>query len=162
LPYFSGERTPIYDPNARGVLFGLTLKHTRADIYRALLESVGFGIRHNVDGMRAASVYPKRILAVGGGTRNLAWMQMISDIASIEMAIPSQQIGSSYGDAFLAGVGVGLFSGLGEIRKWVRYTHYLIPDPEASAGYQPLYRIYRELYNQTRGLMSELSLLYSR
>ena len=161
LPYFSGERTPIYDPNARGVLFGLTLKHTRADIYRALLESVGFGIRHNVDGMRAAAVYPKRILAVGGGTRNLAWMQMISDIASIEMAIPSQQLGSSYGDAFLAGVGVGLFSGLGEIQKWVRYTHYLTPIPEASASYQPLYRIYRELYNQTCGLMSELSSLYS-
>jgi xylulokinase len=161
LPYFSGERTPIYDPNARGVLFGLTLKHTRADIYRALLESVGFGIRHNVDGMRAASVYPKRILAVGGGTRNLAWMQMISDIAGIEMAIPSEQMGSSYGDAFLAGVGVGLFSGLSEIQKWVPYTHYLTPDPEVSAAYQPLYRIYRELYNQTRGLMSELSSLYS-
>jgi xylulokinase len=160
LPYFEGERTPIYDPNARGVLFGLTLKHSRADMYRALLESVGFGIRHNVDGMHAASIYPKRILAVGGGTRNLAWMQMISDIANIEMAIPGQQIGSSYGDAFLAGVGTGLFSNLGEIRKWVKYTHYITPNPEATAGYLPLYRIYRGLYDQTRGLMSDLSALY--
>ncbi|MGZ9166169.1 MAG: FGGY-family carbohydrate kinase [Anaerolineales bacterium] len=160
LPYFEGERTPMYDPNAKGVLFGLTLKHTRADIYRALLESVGFGIRHNADGMRAASIYPKRILAVGGGTQNLAWMQIISDIADIEMAIPSQQVGSSYGDAFLAGVGVGLFSSLGDIRKWVRYTHTIIPNPDVTAGYQPLYRIYRELYNQTRGLMSDLSALY--
>jgi xylulokinase len=160
LPYFEGERTPMYDPNAKGVLFGLTLTHTRADIYRALLESVGFGIRHNADGMRAASIYPKRILAVGGGTHNLAWMQIISDIADIEMAIPGQQIGSSYGDAFLAGVGVGLFSSLGDIRKWVRYTHTIIPNPNVTAGYQPLYRIYRELYNQTRGLMSDLSALY--
>jgi xylulokinase len=161
LPYFEGERTPMYDPNAKGMLFGLTLKHTRADIYRALLESIGFGIRHNVDGMLVESIYPKRILAVGGGAKNLAWMQIISDIANIEMAIPDKQIGSSYGDAFLAGVGVGLFSGLDEIRKWVRYTHSITPNPEATAGYQPLYRIYRELYDQTRGLMSDLSALYS-
>jgi xylulokinase len=160
LPYFEGERTPMYDPNARGVLFGLTLKHTRADIYRALLESIGFGIRHNVDGMLAASMYPKRILAVGGGVKNLAWMQMISDIANIEMAIPSQQIGSAYGDAFMAGVGVGLFSSLGKIRKWVQYTRNISPNPEVTAAYQPLYRIYRELYNQTRGLMSDLSAFY--
>jgi len=162
LPYFEGERTPMYDPNAKGVLFGLTLKHTRADIYRALLESIGFGIRHNFDGMIAEYIYPKRILAVGGGARNLAWMQIISDIANIEMSIPDQQIGSSYGDAFLAGVGVGLFSNLGEIKKWVRYTHHISPDPKATASYQPLYRIYRELYNQTRGLMSDLSALYSQ
>lgn len=160
LPYFEGERTPIYDPNAKGVLFGLTLKHTRADIYRALLESIGFGIRHNIDGMLTESIYPKRILAVGGGAKNLAWMQIISDIANIEMAIPDQQIGSSYGDAFLAGVGVGLFSSLDEIRKWVRYTHHITPNPKATAGYQPYYRIYRELYNQTRGLMSDLSALH--
>jgi xylulokinase len=162
LPYFEGERTPMYDPNAKGMLFGLTLKHTRADIYRALLESIGFGIRHNVDGMHAESINPKRILAVGGGAKNLAWMQIISDIANIEMAVPDQQIGSSYGDAFLAGVGVGLFSRLDEIRKWVRYTHYVTPNPDVTAGYQPLYRIYRELYNQTRGLMSDLSALYSQ
>jgi xylulokinase len=161
LPYFEGERTPMYDPNAKGVLFGLTLKHTRADIYRALLESIGFGIRHNIDGMLAESISPKRILAVGGGAKNLAWMQIISDIANIEMAIPDQQIGSSYGDAFLAGVGVGLFDSLDEIRKWVRYTHFITPNPEVTAKYQPLYRIYRELYNQTRGLMSDLSALYS-
>jgi xylulokinase len=159
LPYFEGERTPMYDPNAKGVLFGLTLKHTRADIYRALLESIGFGIRHNVEGMQAASIYPKRILAVGGGTKNLAWMQMISDIAYIEMAIPSQQVGSSYGDAFMAGVGVGLFRSLSEIRKWVRYTHHITPNPQVTALYEPLYRIYRELYNQTRGLMRDLSAL---
>ena len=106
----------MYDPDAKGVLFGLTLKHTRADIYRALLESIGFGVRHNVEGMLGIYL-PKRILAVGGGVKNLAWMQLISDIANIEMAIPDQQIGSSYGDAFLAGVGVGLFSNLGEISE---------------------------------------------
>jgi xylulokinase len=160
LPYFEGERTPIYDPDSKGVLFGLTLKHTRADIYRALLESVGFGIRHNMDSMIAEGLQPKCILAVGGGTKNLAWMQMISNIANIQMSIPNQQIGSSYGDAFMAGVGVGLFSDLGEIRKWVRSNQQITPDPGAVKEYKPLYRIYRELYDQTQYLMRDLSSLY--
>lgn len=160
LPYFEGERTPIYDPDAKGMLFGLTLKHTRADIYRALLESVGFGIRHNMECMLAENLHPKHILAIGGGTKNLAWMQMISNIANIQMSIPNQQIGSSYGDAFMAGVGVGLFSNLGEIRKWVYSTRQITPDPDAVAEYTPLYRIYRELYNQTQHLMRDLSALY--
>ncbi|MDP2964822.1 MAG: FGGY-family carbohydrate kinase [Pelolinea sp.] len=160
LPYFEGERTPMYDPDAKGVLFGLTLKHTRADIYRALLESIGFGIRHNVDSMLAEGLRPKCILAVGGGTKNLPWMQMISDIANIQMAIPNQQIGSSYGDAFMAGVGVGLFSGLGEIRKWVHDNRQITPDPRTAEKYAPLYSIYLKLYEQTRDLMRDLSALY--
>lgn len=160
LPYFEGERTPMYDPDAKGVFFGLTLKHTRADLYRSLLESVGFGIRHNIDGMLAAGIGPKHILAVGGGVKNLAWMQTISDIANIEMSIPEQQIGSAYGDAFLAGVGVGLFSGVSEVRNWVRYVHHITPNPESTSRYAPLYGIYRELYEQTSGLMGKLSALY--
>ena len=96
-------------PRCAGPLFGLTLSHTRGDLYRALLEAVGYGIRHNLDAMRGEGMAPARILAVGGGTLNRAWMQMVSDIAGIEQHIPAQQIGAAYGDAFLAGVGVGLF-----------------------------------------------------
>jgi xylulokinase len=61
-----------------------------ADVYRALLESVGYGIRHNIDKMNEEGIYPQRILAVGGGVQNLAWMQMVSDIAGIEQHIPDQ------------------------------------------------------------------------
>jgi len=159
LPYFEGERTPIYDPDAKGVFFGLTLKHTRADMYRALLESVGFGIRHNVECMHAEGLSPKRILAVGGGTKNKKWMQIISDIAGIKMIIPDQQIGSAYGDAFMAAVGVGLFSDLKEITKWVRYQSGIKPNPDSTRNYKPYYEIYRELYEQTKHLMHDLSVL---
>lgn len=157
LPYFEGERTPIYDPDAKGAFFGLTLKHTRADIYRALLESVGFGIRQNVESIQAKSLTPKRILAVGGGTQNKAWMQIISNIANIKMVIPEQQIGSAYGGAYMAGVGVGLFSDLSEINKWVRYKYQITPDPAIAEKYAALYRIYCELYDQTQHLMHDLS-----
>ncbi len=161
LPYFEGERTPVHDPQARGILFGLTLSNSRADIYRALLEGIGFGIRHILDKMRQADVFPTRMVGTGGGTQNLGWMQIISDIANIEMVIPEKQIGACYGDAFMAGVGVGLFKNLNEITQWVKYKYQIMPNPEAHKKYEPLYRIYRGLYEQTKGLMHDLS-LYNR
>ncbi len=157
LPYFEGERTPLNDPNAVGVLFGLKLKHTRADIYRALLESIGFGIRQNLDMMQSEGISPTRILAVGGGTKNLAWMQIISDIANVQMAIPEQQMGASYGDAFMAGVGVGIFNNLGEISKWVHHNKTIVPRKENYLRYESLYRIFVDLYQQTRDLMQDLA-----
>jgi xylulokinase len=160
LPYFEGERVPLHDPDAKGLLFGLTLRHTRADIYRAFLEGVAFSIRHNVDVMHADGVVAQRILGVGGGTKNLEWMQMISDVANIEVFIPEQQIGASYGDAFMAGVGVGIFKNLGEITKWVRNKHHIKPSHENWKKYDPQYKIYRDLYEQTKSSMHKLSELY--
>jgi len=159
LPYFCGERTPLLDPEAKGMVFGLGLSHTRADLYRALLEAVGYSIRHNIEALAEEGCRAQRILAVGGGTRNTAWMQMVSDIAGITQVIPEQQIGASYGDAFLAGVGVGLFSGTPEIRRWVRPRGTLRPDAGAHAVYDGYYRIYRELYSRNAGTMHALDAL---
>jgi len=157
LPYFEGERTPLQDPAARGVLFGLSLKHTRGDIYRAILESIGFGIRHNVEEMRKEGVIPKRILAVGGGIQNNFWMQLVADIVDIELSIPRQLIGASYGDAFMAAVGVGLFKDLTEIIRWVKNNKIISPDPQVHKQYALNYKIFRELYDATKPLMHELS-----
>jgi len=157
LPYFQGERTPFEDPDAKGVLFGLTLQHTRADVYRALLESIGFGVNHNLEVMSSLGVEPKRILGVGGATKNREWMQIISDIANVKMLIPKQQIGASYGDALMAGVGAGVYESLDEIKHWIDYDQEIIPDAGRHQDYQPLYKIYRKLYKQTKDLMSELS-----
>jgi len=157
LPYFEGERTPLHDPKAKGMLFGLSLKHTRGDVYRAILESVGFGIRHNIEVMIKEGVKPKRILAVGGGTKNSIWMQIVSDIANIEMNIPEEQIGASFGDAFMAGVGIGLFKDLSEIKKWVTYKQVIKPDFESHESYDLNYKMFRSLYELTKPLMHELS-----
>lgn len=157
LPYFEGERTPIHDPKAKGVLFGLSMKHTRADMYRAILESVAYGIRHNVELMKEEGVEAKRILAVGGGTKNLEWLHIVSDVANIAMDVPEQQIGASYGDAFMAGVGVGVFKDLSEITKWVKMKHEIKPDAQARQEYQLNYEIFRELYERTAPLMHKLS-----
>ena len=109
--------------------------------------------------MLAAGVTPKRILAVGGGTKNPDWMQMVSDIANIAMVIPEQQIGASYGNAFRAGVGVGLIKNMSEISRWVHNKSEIKPIPENKKKYDPLYQIYRELYEQTKHLMHDLSAL---
>jgi len=156
LPYFSGERTPILDPDAKGVIFGLGLSHTRADVYRAVLESIGFGIRHNIEQMKKEGADPRRLLAVGGGAQNPLWMQIVSDIVGLEQSIPEQQIGACYGDAFLAGVGVGLFSGLAEAARWVKTKQVVRPRPSSHEEYEGYYHIYRELYTATAPLMGRL------
>ena len=153
LPYFSGERTPLNNPDARGMIYGLTLGHGRADVYRAVLESVGFSIRHNIEALQAEGCSAERILAVGGGTRNPAWMQIVSDIAGVEQVVPSRQIGASFGDAVLAGVGVGMFSGISAASGWVRAGETVRPDPANRTEYDAGYGLYRELYERTSGLM---------
>ena len=157
LPYFEGERTPLHDPKARGVLFGLSLKHTRGDVYRAILESVGFGIRHNLAAMREEGLNPERIIAVGGGTLNDLWMQLVADIGAVELAIPQQLIGASYGDAFMAGVGAGRFKDLTEITRWVKNKKIVRPNPAAHKQYALNYKIFRELYESNRSLMHDLA-----
>lgn len=157
LPYFSGERTPILDPGAKGLIFGLDLSHTRADLYRAVLESIGYGIRHNIDEMKSEGVEIRRILAVGGGTLNPLWMQIVSDIADIEQHIPAQQIGACYGDALLAGVGVGLFKSISDATRMVNIKTVVRPDEATHLAYAKYYQIYRELYTQNASLMHRLS-----
>jgi xylulokinase len=157
LPYFEGERTPLHDPKAKGSLFGLSLKHTRGDVYRAILESVGFGIRHNLEVMREEDVIPGRILAVGGGTQNELWMQLVADIVNIELAIPEQLIGASYGDAFMAGIGVGLFKDLTQITQWVKNKKVVVPNSETHGQYALNYSFFRNLYEATRSLMHDLT-----
>lgn len=157
LPYFEGERTPLHDPRARGVWFGLSLKHTRGDVYRAIMEGVAFGIRHNFEEMEAEGVRPRRILAVGGGTQNPLWLQIVADVCNIELALPEQQIGASYGDAFLAGRGIGLFNDLSEIKQWVKTRQAIRPVPGSGPLYDVNYQIFRELYPSTRSLMHRLA-----
>ena len=107
LPYFSGERTPIHDPHAKGVLFGLNLTHTRGDIFRALLEGIAYGTNHIVETYLDAGADPRKMFAVGGGTRNRVWAQATSDVSGRTQIVRRRTVGASYGDAFLAALAVG-------------------------------------------------------
>lgn len=156
LPYFAGERTPINDPKAKGVFFGLTLEHTRGDVFRAILESIAYGIRHNFEIMAQEGIRPLRIILAGGGLKNPLLTELISSICKSELNIPSQQIGASYGDAFLAAMGVGVFKNIEDINNWVKMQGIVRPDLSFSYIYDAKYRLFRELYLQTRTSMHEI------
>lgn len=159
LPYFSGERTPINDPLAKGVIFGLSLTHTRAQMFRATLEGMGHGIRQHVDLFTDIGAPPKVIRAVGGGTKNAAWLQAVSDISGVPQEVAPVVVGASYGDAFLAGLATGLVSGPDAIRQWQGQGNTVVPDPKMREIYDPLHEIYKGLYDSTKEHMHTLSKL---
>ncbi|MEO1290868.1 MAG: FGGY-family carbohydrate kinase, partial [Chloroflexota bacterium] len=155
LPYFSGERTPINDPHAKGVMAGLTLSHTRDHIFRAILESVAFGIRHNIETFNNIGAPVKRVMAVGGGTQSQTWLQIVSDVAGIEQILPEKTIGASYGDAFLAGLATGILK-REDLSNWVQTKTVITPNEDRHPQYQSLYQNYFELYQQTKDIVHKL------
>jgi len=162
LPYFSGERNPIFDGYARGMIFGLNLTHTRADIYRAMLESVGYGVRHNMESFWNDNKYPTQIMAIGGGIHNLPWMQIVCDICNFSQNIPEVKVGACYGDAFMAALGIGLYEKGSDVKQWVKVEKTIHPNPEAHEKYNELYQIYRELYPANKELMHRISAIQLR
>jgi xylulokinase len=158
LPYFAGERTPLHDPNARGMFAGLSLLHTRGHLYRAVLEGVGYGVRHHLEIMHELDAAPLRIVAVGGGTQSDLWAQIVSDIAGITQLIPARKIGASYGDAMLAGLAVGVIDSVEELADgWTRIARTVEPNPANAAVYDEGYGIYRDLYENTKGQLHALA-----
>ena len=154
LPYFSGERTPIYDPLARGVIAGLTLRHRRGHLLRAAYEGIACGVRQIVGAFEEAAGQPARIVAVGGGTQGGLWTQIVSDVCGLEQQVPAQTIGASYGDALLAAIGVGLVP---PETDWARQDHTVRPDPSKAAAYSALFRTFTELYPATRRQVHRLA-----
>ncbi len=142
LPYFAGERTPIMDPQARGVVAGLTLSHTRGDLYRAALEATAYGVRHNVETIEAAGGDIRRIVAVGGGTQGRLWTQVVSDVIGRPQEIRENSVGASYGCALLAAQLVEEV----DVDAWNPLRETVRPQPGTRANYDASYRLYRELY----------------
>jgi xylulokinase len=153
LPYFSGERTPIHDPHAKGAFFGMDLTHTRADLYRAVLEGIAMGTAHVFETCAEAGAAPETVRAVGGGTKNALWLQATSDLSGVPQELCDKTIGASYGDAFLAALAVGLV-GEGDIARWNPVTSRV--EPERVAAYDRQYPLWKRLYVQTRDIAWEL------
>ena len=153
LPYFSGERTPIHDPQAVGAFFGLNLTHTRGDMFRAVCEGIASGTAHVMDTCRDLGAAPSRVLAVGGGTQNAVWMQATSDLGGVAQIVAEKTIGASYGDAFLAAVAVGRALP-DQIAEWNPVAR--VVQPMTEAAYARQYPLWRRLYTQTRDIAQEL------
>lgn len=152
LPYLTGERTPHPDPLARGGFVGLTVRHTRPHLTRAVLEGVAFGLRDSFELMRAAGLSEIRQVRVsGGGARSPLWRQILADVLGSELATVNTTEGAAFGAALLAGVGAGIWpDGATACAETIRVTGSTAPNPEAVAAYQQPYALYRGLYPALR------------
>ncbi|MDE0534022.1 MAG: FGGY family carbohydrate kinase [Albidovulum sp.] len=153
LPYFSGERTPLHDPEAKGCIFGLNLTHTRADLYRAVLEGIAYGARHVIETFEDIGAKPNRLLAVGGGTKNRIWLQSVSDISGFDQILREISIGASYGDAFLAAMAAGAAEQR-DIDAWNPVSEKIIA--RTDAVYENGYSVFRDLYRNNKELMRRI------
>ncbi len=154
LPYFSGERTPIFDHHARGIIAGLTLRHRRGHVFRAVYEGIAFGIRQILELLDTEANPVERLVAVGGGTQGSLWTQVVSDVTGRVQEVPEQTIGAAYGDALMAAIGTGLVP---PETDWARVTTVVRPNPENRALYDELYSLYSSLYPATRDHMHALA-----
>ncbi len=153
LPYFSGERTPIHDPHARGAFFGLNLTHTRADMFRAVVEGIAAGTAHVLETYAELGASPDRILAVGGGTKNALWLQATSDFGGVPQQVCEKTLGASFGNAFLAALAIGA-ANPEDITRWNPNASTVTPEPVPAYALQ--YPLWKRLYTQTRDLMQAL------
>ena len=148
LPYLMGERTPIWDPTARGAFIGLSARHTRAHLYRAVLEGIAYAFRQIQEIAGAAGI--SRITAIDGGARSALWRQILADVLGVPIAEGGEQAGTALGSAFLAALGTGGAKDFREITNWVAIHSITTPNPTAMERYSRLYPVYASLYEKLR------------
>lgn len=157
LPYLSGERTPHADPLARGAFVGLTTRHGRGHLVRAILEGVTFSLRDSLAIFRELGVPIDEIRASGGGAKSPFWRQIQADVFNQKVVTINSQEGPAFGVALLAAVGCGEYAGIAEAcRATVSVVDALRPNPDAAVRYDRLFPIYQRLY---RDLKSDFSAL---
>jgi xylulokinase len=159
LPYLTGERTPHPDPLARGAFVGLTVRHTRPHMTRAVLEGVAFGLRDSFELIKSAGLPDLRQVRVsGGGARSALWRQILANVLNVELVTVNSTEGAAYGAALLAGVGAGGWPDVdAACASTIKLTGSTIPQPEITALYEGLYAYYHQLYPALREISHGLS-----
>jgi len=151
LPYLMGERTPIWDIDARGTIFGLSLNHTRGHVARAMMESVAYALYDSYSIMLKEGTTIKAPLILNeGGARSEIWRQIITDVFNIPTAMVENRVGAPFGDAILAGVAIGVFKDYSVTKKKARYIDHLEPNPENHALYMEYFQLYKSLYGHVK------------
>lgn len=158
LPYLSGERTPHPDPLARGAFIGLTLRHGRGHMTRAVLEGVAFGLKDSFTLIKKAGlVTTTQVRASGGGTKNVLWRQILASVLEAELVTVNTTEGAAFGAALLAGVGAGAWANVpAACRATVKITGSTQPDQAQIGVYRKPYALYSELYPILKAKFSEM------
>lgn len=156
LPYLAGERSPIWDTNAKGVFYGIRFSTTRAQFARAVMEGVAYSLRHNLEVAEQAGAQVGTLSAMGGAANSRLWTQMKADVTGKPVCVPSSDTSTALGAAILAGVGTGIYSSFDDaVQSTVRIKRDFHPNPRAKIVYDEGYRRYRELYENLKSMMSE-------
>lgn len=156
LPYLSGERSPIWDPHATGVLFGLRFSTTRAHLFRALMEGGAFALRHNLDTAEKIGVRVQEMHTMGGAANSRMWTQIKSDVTGKTIRVPDSDMATCKGAAILAGVGVGLYSSFQDaVERLVSLKRIHQPNMSIKPVYDDNYATYLQLYQQLKPVMAE-------
>lgn len=151
LPHLSGERTPVQDPNSRGVLFGLSISHTRADVARATLEGVAHSLAHAFETFSVNGIEPKKIKAIGGGTKNSVLIESVSAILGQAQTV-SNSVGAAFGDAIIAAYAIGHLQSRAELSNWVQSKAEIESHQAWEATLQADHMDYKSLYEATKEL----------
>jgi xylulokinase len=146
-PYLAGERTPHADPNARAAFVGLSLRHNRGSMVRALLEGVAYGLRDSLELLRELGAEADVGRVSGGGARSPLWLKIVSSVLNVALERTAAEEGAAFGAALLGGVRAGIFSDAGEaVAACVRVRDRIDPDPAWAAVYDEGYARFRKLY----------------
>jgi len=154
LPYMEGERSPIWDVNAKGIYYGIDYSKTRAHFIRATLEGVAFSLKHNLDVAEHAGARVDELYSVGGAANSNLWLQIKADVTGKKILVPSSDTATTLGAAILAGVGTGIYHNFDEaVSKTVRVQKEIYPNVDNYDKYQKSYQVYLELYEELKGTM---------
>jgi xylulokinase len=163
LPYLMGERSPHWNANARGTIFGLSLNHTKGHLVRALMEGVAYAMYHNFTLIQEAGLKTNLPLILNeGGAVSRLWRRIITDVFGVETAMVKRRTGAPFGDAVLAGVATGVFADFRVTKEWAEYVDHLEPDVETHKLYQDYFALYKKLYQHLEKDYAELAGLRER
>lgn len=159
LPYFMGERSPVWNQEAKGTIFGLSLSHTKAHLYRAFMEAVAYSLRDSIESV--GKDLGEYIIIAGGVTKSQLWKQIFADVTGYPIVSPLHDTEANLGDVMLAGMATGEFS-LKDVKKWRVLGDKIMPNPARQKLYNGYYALYKRLYLDLKEDMSLLSDLAER
>lgn len=145
LPYFLGEKSPLHDPDLRGAFVGLDLAHTRADMYRSVLEAIAFGFKHHTDVFASIGVPLRRAMVTNGGSKSVLWKQIHADVLNTALYPVIGHPGASLGAAVIAGIGVGAIDDWDGVQRFLTLGDAVEPDPHNVDRYAEAYAQWRTL-----------------
>ena len=156
LPYMAGERSPVWNPDASGVFFGLGFGTDRAHLIRACMEGVAYSLRHNLETAAAAGARADCLRAMGGSANSRIWTQIKADVTGCRMEVPASDTATTLGAAILAGVGTGVYDSFEQAaEQTVRVKRTQEPSEENREAYDRGYKVYRGLYDRLADLMTK-------